>query len=98
MANTEHNCDIVRDIEAIERNVARVAARDHEFPVTSLDGPPHQGVPLEHLKTVDQDPAGMACRNQVGFEQEIRQSIDVPNGRRRKDKPGHDSGLAACRT
>ena len=62
--------------------------------VALLGGPSHQWVLLEHLKTVDQDPAGMACGNRVGFEQKIRQSIDVPNGRRRKDKPGHDSGLA----
>jgi hypothetical protein len=90
MADGQDDHEVVPDVELVERNVARVAARDNQFPVTTLYGSAYQWMLLKYPKTADQQRRGIARRDGIGFQQEIRESVDVPEGGGRQYKPGQD--------
>ena len=90
MADGQDDHEIVLDVELVERNVARIAARDDQFPVAAFYSSAYQRMLLKHPKTADHQRRGFACRAGIGFEQEIRESVDVAEGRGRQYEPRQD--------
>ena len=44
MADGQDNHEVVLNVEFVECNVARIATRDDQFPVTPFDRPAYQGM------------------------------------------------------
>lgn len=90
MANGQDKHEVVRNVEFVKCNVACIATRDDKFPVTPCDRPAYQGMLLQHPEAADQQRCGIAGSDGIGFEQEIRESVDIPEGRGRQYEPGQD--------
>lgn len=90
MAYGQDNHEVVCNVEFVECNVARIATRDDQFPVTLFYRPADQGMLLQHPKAADQQRRGIACSDGIGFEQEIRESVDNLESRGRQYGPGQD--------
>ena len=90
MADGQDNREVIRNVEFVERDIARIATRNDQFPVTHFHRPAYQGMLLQDPKAADQQRRGIACSDGIGFEQEIRESVDILERRGRQYEPGQD--------
>jgi len=88
MADGENKHEVVLHVEFVKRDVTRVAARDNQLPVTPFDGPSDQGMLPQHPEAIDQQRRGVARRDGIGFQQEIRESVEILERGGRQDEPG----------
>ena len=87
VSNREDKDDVVGALEAVERDIAAVATRDHQLSQFALCRPPDQGMLGEYRhRAGDQFDRG-SCAGSVGGQQEVKEPIEVGEGTLGIDQP-----------
>ncbi len=95
MADGQDECDVLSNIEFIQRNVTCAAPRDDQFSVAVLDNAANKWVVFQDLQSADQHVARMARRFRIGNKQEVGEPFEVLQGVRRESQECHADNFLA---
>ena len=95
VSDRQHAHFVLRDDEPVQRDVSRLAERNHELPDVAVYAPPEQGVRGQGLDSGTDGPGSRDCRVRVLACQELEGALEVSQCARRIDYRRHCFGRAA---
>ena len=90
VAQRKHDDPIGSRIVLVERQIARIAARDHQLPQDIVHGSANGGVRSQHLQPAEHEVVGRERRRRFRLAQECHPPFEIGVRALRNDYFGHE--------